>query len=320
MDYKVNGLTLSDAILTEMKTVEGIGNLLNLGGSESEHPQVKALKQFISTAKETWDKNLYQWRLKRVQDQIDMAGEPGAGMGPPVDAKGNPIPVLPNNEWLKKNPGIVKEIPGDCLPPGMQQPNMVDKIKQTFGIQETVQDPNFAKYAELMSKYDMLSGEMAPDASGVAKNASPEFVQQVTALKTQADQLAGANAPAWEQARKAGSAPQQTNAELGTQLEDSQDAKEKYKSLLDKRSKAFNSTDKEEIDKDISRVAKQLANSQDWNAQELLKNNPPPEKAKAAPSGSNQGLSGVWSVPDPVELNENAELDRIKSIAKKLLG
>jgi hypothetical protein len=82
----------------------------------------------------------------------------------------------------------------------------------------TQQDPNFAKYAELMAKYDMLSAEMTPDASGVAKNASPEFVQQVTALKAQADQIAGTNAQAWEQARKAGSAPQQTQQQLATQL------------------------------------------------------------------------------------------------------
>jgi hypothetical protein len=80
------------------------------------------------------------------------------------------------------------------------------------------QDPNFAKYAELMAKYDMLAAEMTPDASGVAKNSSPEFVQQVNGLKAQADQLAGANAQAWEQARKAGSAPQQTQQQLATQL------------------------------------------------------------------------------------------------------
>jgi hypothetical protein len=320
MNYKVNGLTLSEAILTEMKTVEGIGNLLNLGGSEQVHPQVAALTQFISTAKEAWDKNLYKWRLDRVKDQISLAGEPGAGNGPPVDAKGNPIPVLPNRDWLKKNPGIIKEIPNDCLPPEMQQPGIVDKFKQTFGINETVQDPNFAKYAELMAKYDMLSAEMTPDASGVAKNSSPEFVQQVTALKSQADQLAGQNAPAWEQARKAGSAPEQTTAQLATQLEDTEDPKEKYKALLDKKSKALNSAEKDELDKEITKVSKKLSNSQDWEAQELLKNNPIAKKSEPTSSGSNHGLTGIWSTPDPVELNENTELDRIKAISKKLLG
>jgi hypothetical protein len=84
------------------------------------------------------------------------------------------------------------------------------------------QDPNFAKYTELMAKYDMLSSEMAPDTSGlgVEKSASPEFIQQVNNLKAQADALAGPNAQAWDQARKAGSAPQQTNAKLATNLEE----------------------------------------------------------------------------------------------------
>lgn len=82
------------------------------------------------------------------------------------------------------------------------------------------QDPNFVKYSELMAKYDMLSAEMNPDANGVAKNSSPEFIQQVNALKSQADKLAGTNAQAWEQARKAGNTPQQSNAQLATQLED----------------------------------------------------------------------------------------------------
>ena len=126
MDLKVNGLYLSEAILQEF----GIG-------SSEEHPHVTALNQFIATAKEPWEKNLYQWRLDRVKSQIDLAGEPGAGMGPPVDAKGNPIPVLPNREWLKKNPSLVKEIPNEALPPELQKPGMMDKIKGTLGIKET---------------------------------------------------------------------------------------------------------------------------------------------------------------------------------------
>lgn len=80
------------------------------------------------------------------------------------------------------------------------------------------QDPNFAKYVELMSKYDMLSAEMASDTSGlgIEKNSSPEFVQQVNAIKAQADQLAGPNAQAWDQARKI--TPQQSQQQLATQL------------------------------------------------------------------------------------------------------
>ena len=125
MDLTVKGLQLSEALLQEF----------GLGSGQS-HPHVIALNQFISTAKEPWDKNLYQWRLDRVKNQIDLAGEPGAGMGPPVDSKGNPIPVLPNNEWLKKNPNIVKEVPNEALPPELQKPGMMNKIKGALGIQE----------------------------------------------------------------------------------------------------------------------------------------------------------------------------------------
>ena len=96
------------------------------------------------------------------------------------------------------------------------------------------QDPNFAKYTELMAKYDMLSAEMAQDTSGlgVEKSASPEFIQQVNNLKAQADALAGPNAQAWDQARKAGGAPQQTNAQLATNLEETDISK--FLSIVDK--------------------------------------------------------------------------------------
>ena len=82
------------------------------------------------------------------------------------------------------------------------------------------QDPNFIKYTQLMSKYDMLSAEMRPDSSGlgVEKGWSPEFEKEVNSLKAQADQLAGPNAQAWAQARKI--TPQQTQQQLATQLEE----------------------------------------------------------------------------------------------------
>jgi hypothetical protein len=126
MDLTVNGLYLSEAILQEF----------GLGGNDQDQPQVKALNQFLLTAKEPWDKNLYQWRLDRLKDQISMAGEPGAGNGAPVDSKGNYIQVLPNSEWLKKNTSLIKEIPNDCLPPEMRKPNMMDKVKGVFGMNE----------------------------------------------------------------------------------------------------------------------------------------------------------------------------------------
>jgi hypothetical protein len=126
MDLRVNGLYLSEAILQEF----------GLGGNDQDQPQVKALNQFLLTAREPWDKNLYQWRLDRLKDQISLAGEPGAGNGAPVDSKGNYIQVLPNNEWLKKNASLIKEIPNDCLPPELRKPNMMDKVKGAFGMNE----------------------------------------------------------------------------------------------------------------------------------------------------------------------------------------
>ena len=82
------------------------------------------------------------------------------------------------------------------------------------------QDPNFAKYCELMAKYDMLNSEMQPDASGLGtqKFASPEFSKGVANLKAQADALAGPNAQAWEQARKI--TPTQTADQLKAELEE----------------------------------------------------------------------------------------------------
>jgi hypothetical protein len=82
------------------------------------------------------------------------------------------------------------------------------------------QDPNFAKYSELMAKYDMLSKEISPDATGlnVQKNTSPQFIQQVNLLKKQAKQLAGPNIQAWEQARKI--TTRQSNSQLATHLQE----------------------------------------------------------------------------------------------------
>lgn len=65
-------------------------------------------------------------------------------------------------------------------------------------------DPKYVEYAQLMAKYDMLSKEMQPDASGlgVEKGASPDAIASIDAIKTKAEQLAGPNLQAWEQARQ----------------------------------------------------------------------------------------------------------------------
>lgn len=95
----------------------------------------------------------------------------------------------------------------------------LDILSEAAG-SDPMTDPNYAKYAELMSKHDNLAAEMAPDNTGVAKNTSPQFAQQVAALKTQAQQLAGANLQNWEAVRQQGVAPQQTGQQLAGELEE----------------------------------------------------------------------------------------------------
>jgi len=131
MDLKVNGLYLSEAILQEF----------GLGEAPYVNPQEVELQKLFTSATEPWEKAHYEWRIKRLKDQTDLAGEPGAGNGPPVDSKGNLIAVLPAREWIKKNPSIVKEMPPETLPPEMRQPDRLpgikDKIKGMFGINES---------------------------------------------------------------------------------------------------------------------------------------------------------------------------------------
>jgi hypothetical protein len=131
MDLKVNGLYLSEAILQEF----------GLGEAPYVNPQEVELQKLFTSATEPWEKAHYEWRIKRLKDQTALAGEPGAGNGPPVDSKGNLIAVLPAREWIKKNPSIVKEMPPETLPPEMRQPDrlpgMKDKIKGMFGINES---------------------------------------------------------------------------------------------------------------------------------------------------------------------------------------
>jgi hypothetical protein len=129
MDLKVNGLYLSEAILQEF----------GLGEAPYVNPQEVELQKLFTSASEPWEKAHYEWRINRLKDQTALAGEPGAGNGPPVDSKGNLIAVLPAREWIKKNPSIVKEMPPETLPPEMRPPekSMMGKIKGAFGINES---------------------------------------------------------------------------------------------------------------------------------------------------------------------------------------
>ena len=95
---------------------------------EGENPQFAQLQHLLTTAKEPWERNQIKWRIKNLRDAESLAGEPGAGMGAPRDARGNYIPVLPTKEWMARNPSIVKTLPSDCLPPELRKSSMLDKV------------------------------------------------------------------------------------------------------------------------------------------------------------------------------------------------
>jgi hypothetical protein len=97
-------------------------------------PQMSALQQLLTTAQQPWEQAQIKWRMDNLKSQQSMAGEPGAGMGAPVDSRGNLIPVLPTKEWMAKNPSILKQLPNEALPPQMQRPGMLDRIKSLAGI------------------------------------------------------------------------------------------------------------------------------------------------------------------------------------------
>lgn len=98
-------------------------------------PQMAALQKLLATAQQPWEQAQIKWRMDNLKSQQSLAGEPGAGMGAPVDARGNLIPVLPPKEWMAKNPSIVKQLPNEALPPEMQRPGIMDRMKSLAGIQ-----------------------------------------------------------------------------------------------------------------------------------------------------------------------------------------
>ena len=99
----------------------------------SGNPQMDALQKLLATAQQPWEQEQIKWRINNLQSQQDLAGEPGVS-GPPVNAQGNLIPVLPPKEWMAKNPSIVKQLPNSALPPEMQRPGMLDRLKGLAGI------------------------------------------------------------------------------------------------------------------------------------------------------------------------------------------
>ena len=97
-----------------------------------DDPQMAGLQKMLSTATEPWEKAQLQWRIKNLQGQQSVAGEPGAGVGGPRDAAGNLIPVLPSKEWMAKNPSVVKQLPREALPPEMQSNDAMGRLRDLF--------------------------------------------------------------------------------------------------------------------------------------------------------------------------------------------
>ena len=89
-------------------------------------------------------------------------------------------------------------------------------------------DPKYVEYAQLMAKYDLLAKEAGMDGNNnivdVNAGASPDAVAEIGKIKARAEQLAGANLQAWEQARQKENAGSMAQAQanvpaLAAQLE-----------------------------------------------------------------------------------------------------
>lgn len=112
----------------------GSDSTATMGEEQGSDPQMSALQKLLTTAQQPWEQAQIKWRMDNLKSQQSLAGEPGAGSGAPVDSRGNLIPVLPPKEWMAKNPNIVKQLPNNALPPEMQRPGMLDRIKSLAGI------------------------------------------------------------------------------------------------------------------------------------------------------------------------------------------
>ena len=138
---KPGSFTMKPADPNQLKPGASVTSSETSEDASGSDPQTAQLTQLMNQAREPWLKKFYAYRINYLNDQKSLAGEPGAGMGAPLDAKGNLKPVEPDPmKWIQQNPSIVKDMPFDALPPGMKQPGMVDKIKGAFGMEETHHD------------------------------------------------------------------------------------------------------------------------------------------------------------------------------------
>jgi hypothetical protein len=142
-------------------------------------PQMAGLQQMLSTAKEPWEKAQLQWRIKNLQGQQSVAGEPGGGLGGPRDATGNLIPTLPSKEWMAKNPTVVKQLPREALPPEMQGTDTMGRLRDLFR-EEPEETPDQPTTSDNTDKPNWL---VTPDEA----NASQDEEERLAAMNENED-------------------------------------------------------------------------------------------------------------------------------------
>lgn len=92
---------------------------LGFGGQSPEEwaktsPQMARLLVYRQKYKGTQYEQQIEKRIQMLKDRLDLAGEPGAGMGAPLDASGNLKPVVPPEQFdtkqLKEDDVLLKKM------------------------------------------------------------------------------------------------------------------------------------------------------------------------------------------------------------------
>lgn len=97
------------------------------GGTDQ---QLAALEKMLMQVQEPWEKKQIEWRITNQKNR----NAPGIDMGNPVVTGGQLLPVVAPREWIKQNPNLSQKLPNDAMPPEMQTPGMLDRIKSLAGI------------------------------------------------------------------------------------------------------------------------------------------------------------------------------------------
>jgi hypothetical protein len=164
-------------------------DLLNIV-NEGEHPQVAQLQQLMATAKEPWEAAQYKWRLENLKNSIDL------GRGAPAGADGQLKPVVDARTWMKQNPSLVKELPSEALPPEMQKPGILDKIKGAFSDSTKMEAPsNDPEVERRMAEFGKnLAQQDAQDTAGDTKSKPMSYDDLVNTI-TNGGKLTGTVGP-----------------------------------------------------------------------------------------------------------------------------